>query len=194
MTLNMQREQKKRRPNRGSSAKMKGSVCFCLESHRCVSSFWNYQFTQAETVTISHDSLFFPCSLWIQPQLSWCNSHLFLCPSLCVFLSHTSCAFLAMFLSWFEWLRWFSHADARPGVFSPSQVALTQEALSFHYPAFPRLHLSQTYVYGNSATQSSPGPGFMNQRNMLQTLHPATRFPGSALAFAHNSVLSSCTT
>lgn len=29
---------------------------------------------------------------------------------------------------------------------------------------------------------------------MLQTLHPATRFPGSALAFAHNSVLSSCTT
>lgn len=32
---------------------------------------------------------------------------------------------------------------------------------------------------------------FMNQWNMLQTLHPATPFPGSTLAFAHNSLLSS---
>lgn len=91
------------------------------------------------------------------------------------------------------WLRWFSQTDARPGVFShsPSLVAVTQEALSFHYPAFPRQLLSQTEVYGNTAAESSPGFSFMNQWNMLQTLHPETPFLGSTLAFNHNSLLSS---
>lgn len=64
-------------------------------------------------------------------------------------------------------------------------------SLSFHYPAFPRQLLSQTEVYGNTVAESSPGLVFMNQWNMLQTLHPATPFPGSTLAFAHNSLLSS---
>lgn len=57
---------------------------------------------------------------------------------------------------------------------SLSSGCVTQEALSFHYPAFPPQHLSQTEVYGNTAAESSPGLHFMNQWNMLQTLHAAT--------------------
>lgn len=51
--------------------------------------------------------------------------------------------------------------------------------------------LGQTKVYRNTAAQSSLGLVFMNQWNMLQTLQPTTPFPGSTLAFAHNSLLSS---
>lgn len=124
--------------------------------------------------------------LWVPPRTSRRSACLFLC-HLSPVSTHVMCIPSQL------WLRWFSRADARPGVFShsPSLVAVTQEALSFHYPAFPPRLLSQTEVYGNTAAESSPGLGFMNQWNMLQTLHPATPFPGSTLAYAHNSVLSS---
>lgn len=50
---------KKRRQNRGSSAKIKGSVCFCLQIHRRVSSFWNYQSLLKQKQSQSRINLFF---------------------------------------------------------------------------------------------------------------------------------------
>lgn len=43
------------------------------------------------------------------------------------------------------------------------------------------------FFYGNTVAESSQG--FVNQWNMLQTLHPATPFPST---LGHNSPLSSC--
>lgn len=92
------------------------------------------------------------------------------------------------------WLRWFKQADVRRGEFSPSAspMAVTQEVPWSHYPAFSPKVLGQTEVYWNITAQSSLALCFMNQWNMLQTLHPGTPFPGSTRAFGHNLVLSSC--
>lgn len=52
-------------------------------------------------------------------------------------------------------------------------------------PSIPSSH-SRAFFYGNTVAESSLG--FVNQRNMLQTLHPATAFP---CTFGRNSPLSS---
>lgn len=56
------------------------------------------------------------------------DTHLFLCHHLSFVSTHV------MHIPGQVWSRWFSRADARPGVFSHSAslAAVTQEALSFH--------------------------------------------------------------
>lgn len=146
----------------------------------------NQKIPKAETVKTSHKSLF----LSLNSTSVWLMQHSTLLMHSSFVSTHLMC------IPGQVWLSWFSQADARPGVFShsPSLVAVTQEALSFHYPAFPCRCLSQTEVYGNTTAESSSGLSLMNQWNMLQTLYPATPFPGSTLTFAHNSLLSSCKT
>lgn len=51
----------------------------------------------------------------------------------------------------------------------------------------PSVPSSPDLFYGNTVAESSLS--FVNQWNMLQTLHPATAFPST---FSHNSPLSSC--
>lgn len=103
---------------------------------------------------------------------------------------YTSCASLARF-DWGDSAEQMQDQGCSLNL-SLSLVAVTQDGLSFHYPAFPPHRVRQTGVYGNTAAESSPDLRFMNHWNMLQTLHPATPFPGSTLTFAHNSLLSSC--
>lgn len=81
------------------------------------------------------------------------NAHLFLCH-----LSFVSTH--VMSVSGQVWLRWFSQADARRGVFlrSPSLVAVTQEVLSFHYPALTCRRLSQTEVLREYRCRIITGP------------------------------------
>lgn len=122
--------------------------------------------TQAERVTTSHKS----------PSLSLNATSVKLMQHSSPPLPLISCFHPRHVYSWPSLIGWFSQADARPGVFShsPSLVAVTQEAFSFHYQAFPRQLLSQTDIYGNTAAESSPALSFMNQWNMLQTLENIT--------------------
>jgi len=91
------------------------SVCLWLHTWAC--SFRNFsgQIRSHATATTYHKSP--PLVLW---HLSPVSTHVTRTPGQ-------------------VWSRWFSPADAKQGVFSqsPSPVAVTQEALSFHYPAFP---------------------------------------------------------
>ena len=59
----------------------------------------------------------------------------------------------------------------------PSLVAVTQEALSFHYPAFPRLRLSQAEVYGNTAAESSPAPQLYESVEHAANITPCNTLP-----------------
>lgn len=113
--------------------------------------------------------------------ISWCNSRLFLLPYLLI--PYTPRGSQAK-------LGWGDSCHTR-GVLSFSLSSGCDSGSAFiPLPSIQRLR--QTEVYGNTVAESSPGLRFMNQWNMLQILHPATPFPGSTLAFAHNSLLSSC--
>lgn len=110
--------------------------------------------------------------LWIQPQWGWCNTHLFLC-HLSLVSTHV------MYIPSQVWLRWFSQADARPGVFSRSLslVAVTQEALWFHYPAFPRQLLDQTEVLREYRCRIIAGPELYESMEHAANITPCNTLP-----------------
>ena len=126
-------------------------------------------------------------SLWIQPQSSWCNPRLLLCH-----LSPVS-----------------THVMSIPGpslieVIQPSRCQ-TRGVLSLSLssgcdsgstliplPSIPSS--ARQRFYGNTAAESSPDPPLYESMEHAANITPCTPFPGSTLAFAHNSLLSSCTT